>query len=193
MIGLPKIPSKKDVFVVKRAQEKESGHPFVAKLKFEDRNLRFEMCLTAEEADIYQNAQSTYEKIKESHPDPAEVKHWKEQKFISLHEHFGEKIRRYSSMAQYDPALRQSAVETCQLQIQFAPVAKNSFKNDPYTDELPEHMGYSCLIQWMEEEGKFGEALYLTRLARDEGWRGNWKEIEERLRRKMDGSFIESD
>ncbi|TMZ47502.1 hypothetical protein EMG21_32095, partial [Klebsiella pneumoniae] len=99
MIGLPKIPSKKDVFVVKRAQEKESGHPFVAKLKFEDRNLRFEMCLTAEEADIYQNAQSTYEKIKESHPDPAEVKHWKEQKFISLHEHFGEKIRRYSSMA----------------------------------------------------------------------------------------------
>ncbi|PTX53655.1 hypothetical protein C8P63_12816 [Melghirimyces profundicolus] len=182
MIHLPKIPPRKSKIVVNRGRNEEESR-FVAKLKFEDRELHFEMCLTAEEADVYQNARTSYEKVKAIHSDREVLRHWNEQKFISLHEHFGEQIRRYCGLAKYDPRAKKKAEEYCELQIQFAPVAKRSFKNDPFSKGLPEHTGYRCLIELMLEDGRFGEALYLARLAREEGWKGPWKEIVERIRR----------
>lgn len=187
MLDLPKIPPKKEKYVVQRAWGEESRHsPYVARLKYEDRHFKFEMHLTPEEADIYQNALTTYERVKSSEPDPDIRRHWKEQRFICLHDHFGERIRRYSSLAKYIPRERQRAIEYCELQIQFAPLAKRAFENDPFTDELPDHIGYRYLIGFKEEERAYGEALYLARLAGEEGWRGNWGYLEHQIRKAME-------
>ncbi|OYD09145.1 hypothetical protein [Paludifilum halophilum] len=188
MLDLSKIPAKKAKYVITRAWEDYDDppyRPYVAKFKYEDDQCQFEMCLTAQEADIYQNAKTQYEKIKRSHPDPKVQKHWKAQKFLSLHEHFGEQIRKYYSFREVDEGALEKAVEYCQLQIQYVPVAMRAFHNDPFTSGLPEHVGYSYLIDIREEQGAWKEALYLAKLAWEEGWRGDWAGCVSRLREKL--------
>ncbi|MFC4077107.1 hypothetical protein [Salinithrix halophila] len=192
MLDLPKIPPrKKEKIVITRAWEntEDPTHlPYVAKFNYEDENCRFEMCLTAQEADIYQNAKTEYEKAKRAHPDPMMHRHFKAQKFLSLHEHFGEQIRKFYSFREMDIQALDRVVEYCQLQIQYVPVALRAYQNDPFTGELPEHLGYDYLVSIREEEGQYEEALYLAKLAREEGWKGDWEYRVQRLREILWGA-----
>ncbi|MDR6227377.1 hypothetical protein [Desmospora profundinema] len=177
MLEAPKSPTKKLEYVVKRAWEDvEQPHlqPYVAKLKYEDRQCTLEMCLTAQEADIYQNARAEYDKALRTSSDQRMIQHLKSQRFICLHDHFTEQIRKFDSIRRDDPCALDRTIEYCQVQIQYAPVARRAFENDPFHPHMPEHPGYHCLIQILEEEEKVGEALYLAKLAWEEGWKGDW-------------------
>lgn len=197
MLDLPKIPLEKEKYMISRAWENcDDLHtqPYVAKFKYEDDQCQFEMCLTAQEADIYQNARTQYEKIKRSNPDPQVQKHWKAQKFLSLHEHFDEQIRKYYSLRDMDKSALQQTIEYCQLQIQYVPVAIRAFKDDPFIDKLPEHVGYCYLIKIWEEQRRYKESLYLAKLAWEEGWQGNWEDwiiqLKEKIKLSGGNSFV---
>ncbi|PTM60029.1 hypothetical protein [Desmospora activa] len=184
MLKTPKSPEKKLEYIVKRAWEDvEYPHlqPYVAKLKYEDRKCTLEMCLTAQEADIYQNARAEYEKSLQTSSDLRMIQHLKSQRFICLHDHFTEQIRKYDSFRHDDPYALDQTIEYCQVQIQYAPVAKRAFENDPFHPHMPEHIGYQNLIQILQEKGKTGEALYLAKLAWEEGWKGDWADLMKRL------------
>jgi hypothetical protein len=185
MLEVPNFPTNKQDYVVKRAWEDiEPPHlnPYVAKLKYEDDQCKLEMCLTAQEADLYQNARTEYEKALQTSSNQRMIQHLKWQRFICLHDHFTEQIRKYDSLCPDDPCALDWMIEYCQVQIQYAPVAKRGFENDPYHPRMPGHIGYQYLIQILEEKGKVGEALYLANLAAEEGWKGDWAGLMDRIR-----------
>ncbi|GGE20425.1 hypothetical protein GCM10011571_23000 [Marinithermofilum abyssi] len=200
MLGWLKFPMKKfadlwsanekETYIVTRAWE-EGDNPierYVAKFQYEDGSFRFEMNLTPEEADIYQNAHTQYEKRLKANQDSMTVQHWKAQKFLSLHDHFGEQIRKYYSIRLKTPVAWNRAKEYCRLQIHYAPVAIRAYRDDPFAEGLPEHQGYTYLARMMEEDGQYKQALDLVHAGWNEGWKGDWALWAARLRKKIDSA-----
>ncbi|SFS46249.1 hypothetical protein [Marininema halotolerans] len=196
-MDLLNIPQKKERYTVTRAWEEVSNagyYPYVARLHYEDESCVFDMCLTAQEADIYQNARTQYEKIKSEHPDPQVHRHYMAQKFISLHEHFDEQIRMYYGLRDNDSRALEMTEEYCRLQIEYGVVTIRAYEQDPFfSGELPRHVGYEVALSILEDSGRFEEAFMLLQQVKEEGWHGNWlhreQQIEERMCRYDDGEI----
>ncbi|SDX42714.1 hypothetical protein SAMN05444487_11748 [Marininema mesophilum] len=186
-----KFPFKKEKLSVTRAFENADDldyFPYVARLHYEDEDCVFDMCLTAQEADIYQNARTQYEKMKIEHPDPQVHRHYIAQKFISLHEHFEEQIRMYYGLRDNDSQALENAREYCRLQIEYGAITIRAYRRDPFfTGELPRHVGYETLLAIYEESGALKEAFALIDRVKNEGWLGNWVDRERRLEEKLHG------
>jgi hypothetical protein len=89
-----------------------------------------------------------------------------------------------------NPEYMKKAVEASRLQIALAPDAAKSFKaeeanrGDP-NPSLPGHTGYKQLAIILEKEGRFQEAIALSRQAEIQGWTGDWTRRVERCKKKL--------
>lgn len=66
------------------------------------------------------------------------------------------------------------AIEACQRQIDFAPVAASAFKREYATQPLPCHKGYTQLAIIFENQKRYSDVIDLCLAAEKQGWRGDW-------------------
>jgi len=77
------------------------------------------------------------------------------------------------------------AVGACRKQIALAPHAACAFKAEYSKEPLPEHKGYKQLAIILEKQGRFQDAIELSRQAESQGWAGDWVRRVERCETKL--------
>jgi hypothetical protein len=84
------------------------------------------------------------------------------------------------------PEYMARAVEACRQQIALAPDAADAFKSEYSDSPLPAHRGYEQLAIILEKEGRFQDAIALSRQAESQGWAGDWARRIERCDKKLE-------
>lgn len=82
------------------------------------------------------------------------------------------------------PNALECAILACEKQIGIATQAAAGFRET--SDILPLHRGYEQLAIILEKQGRFGEAIELSRRALDEGWGAGWEARIARNRKKLE-------
>jgi len=168
--------------MARREREKDEREEFEAELRYRDRELDFHMLISAEEASLYEQAKQKLQEMKRRSSDPQVHKEWEAKKYLTLHEHFTERIQYYFRRRLSDPVALHRAIRYCERQIEYAPVAKRAYQMDPMVTELPEHPGYDILVTLYEEAEEWEKALRLSQEAKEEGWGGDWEERIQQLK-----------
>ena len=83
------------------------------------------------------------------------------------------------------PEYMAKAVHACRQQIALAPEAARAFRAEYGDSPLPAHRGYEQLAIILEKEGRFQDAIALSRQAESEGWSGDWRRRIERCEKKL--------
>jgi len=78
----------------------------------------------------------------------------------------------------------EKALEACRKQIALAPDAAKAFRAEYASSPLPAHKGYQQLAIILEKEGRFQDAIILSRQAETQGWAGDWARRIERCEKK---------
>ncbi|SDX15628.1 hypothetical protein SAMN05444487_11126 [Marininema mesophilum] len=175
----------------KRAQrERELAYTedYEAEFRYKDDEIDCSMLISAEEANIYSKARRKFKEVQQVQSDPRVHKQWEAKKYLSLHDHFSEKIEEYFPKRNDDPIALHRVIRYCERQIEFAPVARKAYEMDPYQYGLPAHPGYNHLILLYEEVSEWTDALRLAKEARTEGWKGDWdvriRNLEDEIRKR---------
>ena len=84
------------------------------------------------------------------------------------------------------PEYMDRAVEACRQQIAIAPDAAKAFKAEYGGSPLPAHRGYEQLAIILEKDGRFQDAITLSRQAESQGWAGDWAHRVERCEKKLE-------
>lgn len=83
------------------------------------------------------------------------------------------------------PEYMARAVEACRRQIALAPDAADAFKAEYRDSPLPAHRGYEQLAIILEKEGRFQDAIAISRQAESQGWAGDWARRVGRCEKKL--------
>lgn len=84
-----------------------------------------------------------------------------------------------------DPTAFDAAIAACERQIDFAPKAARAFRSAYPNSPLPRHVGYTQLAIVREKQGKFAEAIGLSRQVHTQGWAGDWEHRIARCEKRM--------
>jgi hypothetical protein len=102
---------------------------------------------------------------------------------VKMHFQLEEEIQRRRWQIDHRPEALEHMVKACNQQISIAPevaqlLKKTSDSTQPgaETTDLPEHSGYSTLATLRESQGRFAEAICLSREAKFQGWADDWDE-----------------
>lgn len=106
-------------------------------------------------------------------------------KELVLEKHFlyQTKIEVYYRFRNDDNFALAKAIEACEQQILLSQQAVLAFRKEYKDDVLPSHTGYTQLAIIREKEGKFVDAIRLSKDALAQGWGGDW---ESRIKRYED-------
>ena len=104
--------------------------------------------------------------------------------FLDLHFLYQSKIQIYYRNRDNDEFALSSAVEACKQQIGISEKAKEAFIKEMGLP-LPGHVGYKQLCIIMEKQKNFEEVIRLSKIAKEQGWSGNWDKRIEKCKKKM--------
>ncbi|MCU8361431.1 hypothetical protein M2G65_22690, partial [Vibrio vulnificus] len=75
------------------------------------------------------------------------------------------------------------AIEACEQQIEYAPLAAKAF-SQKYGGDLPAHKGFQQLAIVLEKQKHYHEAITLCEKAKAQGWAGDWEKRIERCNKR---------
>jgi len=104
---------------------------------------------------------------------------------LDLHFLYSSKIQIYYQNRDKDPFALSLAIEACKQQIGISEKAKRAFLKEFY-GPLPSHVGYSQLCIIMEKQKNYEEVIRLSRIAKEQGWNGDWDKRIEKCKKKME-------
>mgnify|MGYP001059988605 CR=1 FL=1 len=104
---------------------------------------------------------------------------------LDMHFLYLAEIRIFYRQRNNDPDALREAIEACKKQIQIAPQAAMAFEKTEYIDRIPAHTGYKQLAIIYDKQGRYEEAVELSRQAKTQGWDGDWDRRIERLHKKL--------
>lgn len=104
--------------------------------------------------------------------------------FLDLHFLYQSKIQIYYRNRDNDEFALSSAIEACKQQIGISEKAKEAFIKEMGLP-LPGHVGYKQLCIIMEKQKNFEEVIRLSKIAKEQGWSGNWDKRIEKCKKKM--------
>lgn len=104
--------------------------------------------------------------------------------FLDLHFLYQSKIQIYYRNRDNDEFALSSAIEACKQQISISEKAKKAFIKEMGLP-LPGHVGYKQLCIIMEKQKNFEEVIRLSKIAKEQGWSGNWDKRIEKCKKKM--------
>jgi len=81
------------------------------------------------------------------------------------------------------PHALQSAIDACRAQIAISEQAATAFRSQ--LPKLPQHVGYKQLTIICADQGKYKEAVELSRAALNQGWTGDWDKRIARYEKKI--------
>lgn len=103
---------------------------------------------------------------------------------LDLHFLYQSKIEIFYRNRDNDAFALSSAIEACKQQIDISEKAKRAFLKE-FNGPLPTHVGYKQLCIIMEKQKNYEEVIRLSRIAKEQGWNGDWdKRIEKCEREK---------
>lgn len=111
----------------------------------------------------------------------------REGSVLDVHFLYGQKLAIYYKDRE-TPGSLEKAIEACKQQIGLAEKAAKAFRKEYKDSPLPIHKGYQQLSIILEKQGKFDEAIELSRKADKQGWAGDWEKRIERCRKKANKS-----
>lgn len=104
--------------------------------------------------------------------------------FLDLHFLYQSKIQIYYRNRDNDEFALSSAIEACKQQIGISEKAKEAFIKEMGLP-LPWHLGYKQLCIIMEKQKNFEEVIWLSKIAKEQGWSGDWDKRTEKCKKKM--------
>ena len=99
---------------------------------------------------------------------------------ITMHFQLEQEIQQHYQLIDHELEALEPMVTACNQQIAIAPEVAQLLKEanltqpGPETPDLPEHKGYSTLATLRESQGRFAEAICLSREAKSQGWADDW-------------------
>lgn len=105
--------------------------------------------------------------------------------FLDLHFLYQSKIQIYYRNRDNDEFALSSAIEACKQQISISEKAKEAFIKEMGLP-LPGHVGYKQLCIIMEKQKNFEEVIRLSKIAKEQGWSGDWDKRIEKCKKKME-------
>ena len=105
--------------------------------------------------------------------------------FLDLHFLYQSKIQIYYRNRDNDEFALSSAIEACKQQISISEKAKEAFIKGMGLP-LPGHVGYKQLCIIMEKHKNFEEVIQLSKIAKEQGWSGDWDKRIEKCKKKME-------
>jgi len=104
---------------------------------------------------------------------------------LDLHFLYHSKILIYYRNRDNDDFALSIATEACKQQISISVKAKKTFLKDMGLP-LPTHTGYKQLCIIMEKQNNYDEVIRLSRIAKNQGWNGNWDRRIEKCEKKVE-------
>ena len=104
---------------------------------------------------------------------------------LDLHFLYQSKIEIYYRNRDNDEFALSSAIEACKQQIGISEKAKEAFIKEMGLP-LPMHIGYKQLCIIMEKQKNFEEVIRLSRIAKEQGWNGDWDKRIEKCKKKIE-------
>jgi len=107
---------------------------------------------------------------------------------LDLHFLYQSKIELYYRNRENDEFALSLAIEACKQQISISEKAKEAFAKEMgfVGRPLPMHVGYTQLCIIMEKQKNFEEVIRLSRIAKEQGWNGDWDKRIEKCKNKME-------
>jgi len=84
-----------------------------------------------------------------------------------------------------NPKFFQKAIDACKKQIKISKKAVEAFKKEYPKNPPPGHTGYEQLSIIYDKQGKYKEAIKLSKEALGEGWMGDWEKRIGRYHKKL--------
>jgi hypothetical protein len=103
---------------------------------------------------------------------------------LDLHFFYQSKIEIYYRNRDIDEFALSSAIEACKQQIGISEKAKKAFIKE--MGILPSHVGYKQLCIIMEKQKNFEDMIRLSKIAKEQGWNGDWDSRIEKSKKKME-------
>lgn len=104
---------------------------------------------------------------------------------LELHFLYQSKIEIFYRNRDNDAFALSSAIEGCKQQIGISEKAKRAFLRE-FNGPLPMHVGYKQLCIIMEKQKNYEEVIRLSRIAKEQGWNGDWDKRIENCKKKME-------
>jgi len=105
--------------------------------------------------------------------------------FLDLHFLYQPKIQIYYRNRDNDEFALSLAIEACKQQIGISEKAKEAFIKEMGLP-LPGHVGYKQLCIIMEKQKDYEEVIRLSKIAKEQGWSGDWDRRIEKCKKKME-------
>jgi hypothetical protein len=105
--------------------------------------------------------------------------------FLDLHFLYQPKIQIYYRNRDNDEFALSLAIEACKQQIGISEKAKEAFIKEMGLP-LPGHVGYKQLCIIMEKQKNYEEVIRLSKIAKEQGWSGDWDRRIEKCKKKME-------
>jgi len=105
--------------------------------------------------------------------------------FLDLHFLYQSKIQIYYRNRDDDEFALSLAIEACKQQIGISGKAKEAFIKEMGLP-LPGHVGYKQLCIIMEKQKNFEEVIRFSKIAKEQGWSGDWDKRIEKCKKKME-------
>ena len=105
--------------------------------------------------------------------------------FLDLHFLYQLKIQIYYRNRDNDKFALPLAIEACKQQIGISEKAKEAFIKEMGLP-LPEHVGYKQLCIIMEKQKNYDEVIRLSKIAKEQGWSGDWDRRIEKCKKKIE-------
>lgn len=104
-------------------------------------------------------------------------------KILDLHFLYQTKMEVYYRNRNNDEFALPLAIEACKQQIAISEKAKIAFLEE--YGSLPSHEGYKQLCIIMEKQKNFEEVIRLSKIAREQGWVGDWDKRIEKCEKRL--------
>ena len=105
--------------------------------------------------------------------------------FLDLHFLYQSKIQIYYRNRDNDDFALPLAIEACKQQIGISEKVKEAFIKEMGLP-LPEHVGYKQLCIIMEKQKNYDEVIRLSKIAKEQGWSGDWDRRIEKCKKKIE-------
>lgn len=104
---------------------------------------------------------------------------------LDMHFLYNNMIRVYYRQRNADPDAMPKAIKACNKQIGLSEKAKSAFLLEYKGSALPTHLGYEQLAIIEEKKHNFDAAIRISKLAKEQGWDGEWQKRIERCTKKL--------
>ncbi|MDA8353580.1 MAG: hypothetical protein M0Z65_10455 [Firmicutes bacterium] len=168
-----------------------NSHSAEASLTYEEGDFRFSMPLDEEERQVVDEARKKYQEMKRRFGEGAnaweinQLKHFYAKQYWALQIFYRDRAQHFYKLRNEDPENLKKAIQYCQKQIAYAPMAIQANRMDPQAKTLPHHYGFKQLAIIREKQGDVEEAIRLCEEALAQGWKGDWQHRIDRYRKSL--------